>query len=355
MANKKTYNIFLFLSTLTRSLVEVFSVILLYDKGYSVRDIFLFLLVMYIIGIFVNYVSLRVNYKIVLVLSILFYAGSYLFLSFMENSYLYLIFFAIILSIGSYSYHAIRHFLAIRMNPYDKGNNINLFLIINYVAVMISNLLGVFLIDKLSIIGTSIVILILSFISVIPVLKLKDVKREKIDLRSVKINKSKIGFSILEQFKVIFMELQPLYIYLFIKNNMYYVGIFNVITNLASLLVMLKVSKMVKNKYFRYVNILLGVVLVMKLNIKGSLLLLGIAFLEGIFVKLYEKFSLNNLYNIDNNSVNSYLIVEELLFFTSKSIIMGIFLLLSLDISTVMYICIVGIVISGFCILDNWF
>ena len=70
MTNKRIYNFFLFLSTLTRSLVEVFSVILLYNKGYSINNILFFLLVMYLSGILVNYLSLIINYKVVLVFSI---------------------------------------------------------------------------------------------------------------------------------------------------------------------------------------------------------------------------------------------------------------------------------------------
>ena len=48
MTNKGIYNFFLFMSTLTRGLVEVFSVIFLYNLGYSINNILLFLLIMYI-------------------------------------------------------------------------------------------------------------------------------------------------------------------------------------------------------------------------------------------------------------------------------------------------------------------
>ena len=71
MTNKRIYNFFLFLSTLTRSLVEVFSVILLYNKGYSINNILFFLLVMYLSGILVNYLSLIINYKIVTKIAII--------------------------------------------------------------------------------------------------------------------------------------------------------------------------------------------------------------------------------------------------------------------------------------------
>lgn len=352
MTNKKIYNFFLFMSTLTRSLVEVFSVILLYNRGYNINDILIFLLVMYLMGILVNYLSLVINYKIILIVSILLYGFSYLYLSIMKNNFIGLIIFAIMLSISSYSYHAIRHYLALKLTNYNKENKINIILVITYIATILSNILGIILIERLSILLVSIVILFLSFISVIPILKLKSIKRNKIDLKGVNISKDKFIYSSLEQFKVILMELQPLYVFLYVKNSVSYVGIFNIIINIASLLVMLFISNRVSNKYFRYINIVLGVVIVLKINIKNSIILLGIAFFEGIGIKLYEKFSLDNLYDLDKNDINSYLIVEEIIFFVSKSLIMLMFILFIPYLKYIIYICVVGLVVSGFYIKD---
>ena len=128
---------------------------------------------------------------------------------------------------------------------------------------------------------------------------------------------------------------------------------FNILINLASLIVMLFISKRVTNKYFRYVNILLGIVLIFKFNIDNSIILLLIALLEGIGIKLYEKFSLNNLYDVKRSNINSYLIVEEFIFFITKSVLMVVFILLVRDLKLILYICILGIVISGFYIRDK--
>ena len=218
---------------------------------------------------------------------------------------------------------------------------------------MISNVIGIFLIEKLPILVTGIVILVLSFISVVPVLKLKNIKKEKINLSKVSIPRDKVFFNILEQFKVILLELQPLYLYIYVKKSISYVGTFNILINLASLIVMLFISKRVTNKYFRYINILLGIVLIFKFNIDNSIILLLIALLEGIGIKLYEKFSLNNLYDVKRSNINSYLIVEEFIFFITKSVLMVVFILLVRDLKLILYICILGIVISGFYIRDK--
>ena len=65
MTKEKTYNIFLFLSTFTRGLVEVFSLVLLYKKGYSLDNLIFFLFLMYSLGILVNYISLKIYYKVI--------------------------------------------------------------------------------------------------------------------------------------------------------------------------------------------------------------------------------------------------------------------------------------------------
>ena len=123
---------------------------------------------------------------------------------------------------------------------------------------------------------------------------------------------------------------------------------FNIIINIASLIVVYYFSKKLKLKYFKYYCLLLCLILILKLNIKSGTLLLLLAFFEGIFTKIYESFSLNNLYNYNNNYIPKYLLTEELIFFSTKTIIILIYLLLKLDFYIIMYINIVGIIISGF-------
>lgn len=352
MTKEKTYNIFLFLSTFTRGLVEVFSLVLLYKKGYSLDNLIFFLFLMYSLGILVNYISLKIYYKVILIISSLIYGLSFIYLSNMNTSLISLSILAILLSSGNYSYHAIRHFLALTMLETKKKNTSKL-IIINYLGIISASLIGMYLIDNLPFVVTSLIIFVLSSISILPILKQEKIIITKKHGKKVFIPKNKIIFNILEQFKVIFLELQPLFLYIYIDKSIYYVGIFNVITNIASLIVIYFISSKLNNKYFKYYTLILGLIFILKLNIKSGLILLFIAFLEGIFVKIYENTSLSNLYNYKDNSISSYLLVEELIFFTSKSLIMLIYLLLNLNINTIMYTNIVGIIISGFFIKDK--
>lgn len=348
MKKQKTYNIFLFLSTFTRGLVEVFSLVILYKKGYSINNLIYFLFLLYTVGILVNYLSLKIYYKVTLIISSIIYGLSFIYLSLMNNSLISLSILACFLATGNYSYHVIRHYLALTMLRNKKETTLTL-VTINYLGIISASLIGMYLINKLPFIITSIIIFILSFISIFPILKQPKIlisKHNNID--KVIIPKNKVIFNILEQFKVIFLELQPLFLYIYIENSIYYVGIFNIITNIASLIVIYFISKKLNNKHFKYYCLSLGLVLILKLNIKSGIFLLIIAFLEGIFIKIYENISLNNLYNHDENYIPKYLLTEELIFFGSKSLIMLIYLILNLNLYIIMYINIIGVIISGY-------
>lgn len=347
MKSNKIYNIFLFLSTFTRNLVNVFSLVLLYKKGYTINNLLFFLFIMYLMGILVNYFSLKIYYKIVLIISSIIYGISFIYLSFLNKGLIFLSILAILLAIGNYSYHTIRHFLALTM--FKKGKqDTSFFIMVNYLSIIGASLVGMYLIKRLSLIMNSIIIFILSFISIIPILKQPriNIDNSRVDKR-VFIPKNKIVFNILEQFKVIFMELQPLFLFIYVDKSIYYVGIFNVITNIASLIVIYFISRKINYKYFKYYTLILGLILILKLNIKSGIILLFVAFLEGVFVKIYENVSLSNLYDYKDNNVSKYLLFEELIFFGSKTLILLLYLLVNLDIYSIMYINIVGIIISG--------
>ena len=118
--------------------------------------------------------------------------------------------------------------------------------------------------------------------------------------------------------------------------------------NIASILITLFLAKYIKIKHFKHITILLGITLFLKLNIKKTYFLLLIAFIEGCLTKIYETFSLKNLYESGNNSIDSYLLTEEIIFLMTKSTIIIICLLFSINLKTILYINIIGIILSGF-------
>jgi len=353
MKKNYPYKIFLFLSTLTRGLVEIFSLVLLYKKGFSQNEIFLFLFLNYTIGIFVNYISLKLPYKITLMISSLFFGTSFLYLSTMQTTIESLIILALLLSISTYSYHSIRHLISL-VNVKEKTISTNHIITTMYISIILSSIIGIYLIDKLPFEITSIIIFILSFLSLLPILKLEpnipviSNKKNKVHLK-----RKKIIFNILEQFKVMFLEIQPLFLYLYVEQSVSYVGIFNIILNLASLIVVCFIAKKIKTPYFKYICLTLGIIFILKLNIKSRIFLFGIAFFEGIYVKIYENFSLSNLYDLEEFEVIPYLLKEESIFFITKSLFLLIVCLFHLNIHILMYTAIFCIMISGFFLPNN--
>ena len=106
-------------------------------------------------------------------------------------------------------------------------------------------------------------------------------------------------------------------------------------------------SKRLKENAFKYVTFFLGIVLLFKINANSSIILLIIAFLEGVLVKLYDCYSLSYLYDVKDISIKKYLIMEETIFFVSKSIIMFLFIGFNISIKLILFICIIGIILSG--------
>ena len=352
MNNIKKYNLFILISTLARNITEVFSSVLLYKMGYSIRDILIFLSILYFMGsiicIITMYLIGKVNIKYLLILSSIIFSISFYYMSIMNKNIFNLIIFSIIYSIGSYTYHSIRHYLAIKLVNKNKKNNIGNIVIYMNIAIIISSLVSSYIESITSTIFLSIIVIIISLISIIPIFGL-DIKDNDSKIKYDKLDKNKKMFFILEQGKTVFLSLEPLFIYLFVKESIRYVGITSSIIGLAScIFTYFFVRKVDDKKYFKYFNILLCLVLLLKLNISSKYNMLIIVFIEGLLLKMYDVVSMNNLYSIDKNTnIKGYLIKSEVIFCLVRSILCLIFIFIN-DIKIMLYLLIIFIFLSGF-------
>ena len=348
----KNYYLFLFFSSFARGLVSVFSLVLLFQKGYSVSLILFFLFLLYFCGILVNIVSLLLPYRLVLLFSSFFYWICYFYLSIMEGNIFSLVLFSILFAVSNYSYHAVRHYLA--LSSFGAGKlKTNHLVCLMFLGTIISSLLGTFLVSKLPLMVSGIFVFFLSILGILPVFSKLDFWKDsgvekKFDFMGLKIGGAKVGFSIFEQFKVIFLEVQPLFLYLYVKNSILYVGIFYLVVHLASLGVIYFWGNHIRRRYFLGCCLGLGFLFFLKIHLRNEIWLYVLALFEGIFVKYYENVSLDNLYAVGDNAVGSYLMVEEVIFFVTKSVVMGIFLLFHTSLYWVLMVCLIGTVISGF-------
>ena len=352
MSNIKKYNIFIMLSTIARNIVEVFSSVLLYKMGYTLKEILLFFTILYFIGgiisVIVIYFTKYINAKYILILSSIIFSISFYYMSIMDKTINNLIIFSIIYGVGCYSYHSLRHYFAIKSIDKDKKKNIGSILIFSNIGLIIAPLLVGYITKKLSLIVLAIIVIILSILAIIPLFRL-DVKESNIPIKYQKIEKNKLLFFILEQAKVINLSLQPLYLYLFINNKIEYVGIFNAIMGVsACIFIYLFVRKIDDNKYFKYLNMLFCLILLLKLNITNKYLILLVGFFEGLGIKMFEIVSAENIYNINRDTnIKGYLILVEVIFCLTRSLLCLIGYFIN-DIRIILYLSIGLIFIISF-------
>lgn len=351
------YNIFLFLSNISRNIVEIFSFVYLYQKGYKIKNILLFYSIYYLVGVFISYITIYltkcIRRKVLLIISGLLYGVSFYYLSVMSMTNYNLVILSIILSTSSFIYHTIRHYYAMNLVDKVEDKKIASILISAYLPIIFSSILGSYIVDKYSILVSSIIVIILSVISIIPLIFIKDdITNNKIEYS--KINSNKLIFFILEQFKVIFLLLEPIYLYLYVKKSLNYVGTFNILIGISSIIYLYYIAHRINiNKYFKYINIIFCLVLLLKLNITNKYILLVVALLEGLGIKSFELTSNKNIYNIENSNINGYLITCELIFCFLRSIICLMFYLFIDNVKVMLYISLVPIFLISFVKLSD--
>ena len=352
MTDIKRYNIFILLSTMARNVVEVFSSVLLYKMGYSIKEILLFFTVLYLIGVITSVLTIHstriIKPKYILIISSLIFSGSFYFMSVMNKTFTNLIIFSVMYGIGCYTYHSLRHYFAIKAIDNDKRNNIGNILIYTNIGVIIASILLSYIQSKFSTLVLALIVIVISLVALIPLFKLR-VKEDNTKIRLEKIEKNKFLFFFLEQAKVINLLLQPLYLYLFINSKIEYVGIFNVVMGVSScIFIYLFVRKINDKKYFKYLNILFCIFLLLKLNVTNKYLILLIGLFEGLGVKMFEVVSAENIYNIkEDTNVKGYIIITEIIFCLVRSIFCFIGYLVN-DIKIILYVSIVLIFLTGF-------
>lgn len=348
----KNYNIFLFLSTISRNLMEVLNIALLYKLNYSLKQIILFYIIFYFTGIIVNllvvYLSNYLKIKYILIISSILLCISYYYLNIMNNNLNSLIIFSILSAFSSFSYHIIRHFYALNCKS-NKDEEIGNYLIFIVLGVSLATYINTYILERYSILINIIIVLILGILSIIPLSKIS-ITTEKEKLTNVKLNIRQKLFFYLEQSKVLFLLFEPLYLIIHIKDKLTYIGLFNAVLSMSSIISIYLVVRKINNyKYFKYINIIFVLILITKLNITNSNILLLIAFMEGILTKLYEIVSTKNLYQINNlTNIKSYLLKVEIIFLSSRVILLLIFYLTNINIKTLLYILLPIILLSGF-------
>ena len=335
----------MFISTFTRNIIDLYSVVYLYKLYPSIKTIIGIYSLIYFLGIFISYLSIKlgnkVGYKYILIFSSII--TSITFVVFNSTKIINTYTVSILLSLSIFTYHPLKHYYGITL--LNEKEKLGISLILIYLASFFSSY---FVIKDIK----PIILIIITIIGIIPTLLIEKNIPKKIEYPK-NILPSKIQFFIFDQFRILFLLLEPLYLYI-ISKTISYVGVFNIIITISSIIYLYFITNN-KNinikKYYCYLNILFVIFLLLKLNITNKIILLIIAFFEGIGIKTNELISTMNLYKIKNLKLSEkegYLIISEIIFCSTRAIILFIFYLFNVNLVIMMYILLIGVFILSF-------
>lgn len=297
--NQKKFNTYVFLSTFSRNLIEVFIPLILFKYGYPLKDVILYFLIMNTISLLISYpcimFSKKYDNKILSIVGILAFVILQIMLNNVFNSTLYLIIIACLFAIYRRCYWIARRYYTLKVMPKENiSKSYSIISIFNQLGTLTAAYIGALLLDFVNITTLTVISISLFLISLIPLylLKFKHVRSNtKIELINTfkKIPWQNLYlFGTYELINVV-KFLIPLYLFIYVKDNYQVVGILNLLANLATVIFAYLYGKKINNEknFLKLSIILVTIIFILKCN-TTSILLIAISFLEGIFTKMYE-------------------------------------------------------------------
>jgi len=229
MTNLKRFNIFVIITSFAKLLVELFIPLILYDKGFSIKEIILFHVLKYFFCTIIIPIIYKLgnifSYSKLMILSSTFFSATYIYLNFISKSLLSLIILSIIFAIYLMLYWMGRHTYALSIIEDKKiTDNVSLYSIFTILGGLPATYIGAKILNHFGFIVMTIIVLILMILSVIPLIKIKEHKT----LSKTKFNeiiktfpKENYTFTILDQFRYIANCIFPIFIYIYIIYNIF--------------------------------------------------------------------------------------------------------------------------------------
>lgn len=298
--NQKRFGVYVFLSTFSRNLIEVFIPVILYKFGFNLTEIILYYFLGSFISLIISYpcvlFSKKVSNKALSIIGIISFICLQITLNFMVRSIYYIIAIAFLFALYRRGYWIARRYYNLNIIKKEKiSTTYAIVSIINQTGVILSSYLGSLLLDYVGLKLLTVFAIILFFISLIPLSKLQcenNNKNSKIELiKNIKqIPKSDLYLFGAYESQNIVKFLFPLYIFIYVKNTYQTIGIANLINNLSIIIFTYAYGKSldVSKKNFLRLSIVFTVIIyLIKANTVTNMLFI-VSFFEGIFIKMYE-------------------------------------------------------------------
>lgn len=365
MSNLKKYNIFTFVTTFAKLLIEVFIPLILFNMNFTIKEIILFLIIKHALcTIFLPITKLIIKKKsttFLMIISSILFTLSYIYLNFLTKNLFKLLIFTTLLSMYLTFYWVGRHTYALSIIEDKKAtDNVSLYTIFTILGGLFSTYIGSILIEKTSYLFLSIIVLFLMLISIIPLTKIKS-KKETNEIKLITIitsfPKRNYIFTFLDQLRFVLVTIFPLYIYLNINKSYKYIGIINIVSGLGSIIYIYILKKLMdKNKrdYLSSSLLYLAITYTLKLLTKNNIIFLIIVFFEGIFRSVVDLITLRNTYVYSKNYTRlNYTIFTEGINNIGRVIILTLFYITNISLEKIILICILGILINIFIKYDD--
>lgn len=365
MSDLKKYNIFIFITSFAKLLVEIFIPLILYNMSFTIKEIILFLILKYsfcLLFIPVGYfIGKKYSVSTLMILSSIIFSITYIYLSQINKNLTSLIILSILYSSYLMFYWLGRHMYGLSIIEDKKTtDNVSLYNIFIILGGLFSPFIGSYIIEKTSTLTLSTIVLVLMIISIIPLTKIKKLKlNSNTQIKHIikSFPKTNYIFNTLDQLRYILYTVLPLWIYINIKSKYSYIGILNIITGLGSIIYIYLLSKkMDKNKkdYLSLSLLIMGIIYFLKITITSNLAYLIITLFEGITKSSLDTITLRNTYVYQKNyCITSYIIFTEIINNIARTLFLIIFYIFNVPLKTMLLICILGIFLNVFVKYDD--
>ena len=360
MTNLKKYNIFITITTFAKLMIEVFIPLLLYNIGFQLNEILIFYLVefitIFLFNIPVTYIGQKITFKKLMIISSILFSTTYIYINYITKNIIKLIILSVLNGLYLSTYWIGRHIYGISIiKEKETTDNVSKYMIFGIIGSLPASYIGAYILETYGYVTLSVIILILSFISLFPLFKIKiNQKINKIKIKKIikDFPKQNYIFLFFDQLKFFAILLFPLYIYINIKSELKYIALTNVIIGISSILYILYIAKKMdenKKDYLKPMLLAMFITLLIKLNINSSNIILFIIFIEGISKSALDTIILRNTYSYKANYNNiSYILFIEQLYSLFRFIITTIYLILGVNLKTILYIGTFSLLINTF-------
>lgn len=298
------FNIFSFLSTFARSLIEIFISLYLFKNGISFHNIILFYFFVNMFAVPLSYFFVKLGektkYIYIMIIGLITFVIVQLLLRNVINSNYYLILLAFVYSVYRRGYWVARRLYITEIMPTNKTSGLfSIVLVLSQLASIVAGCVGSIILNNVGIVTLTIISSTLLFLSVIPLLGIKhnNVSKDiKLKESIKKYNKNNYLVFSFYELNNLLTFIFPIYIALHVENSYFLAGNLNAISNIAIILFIMIYGKVLdKNKnYIATSTILVLLCAILKFNIK-SYYILAIYFVEGIVTKMQSQ-SVNKIY-----------------------------------------------------------